>query len=432
MRVCVSGLWHLGTVTAACLAAAGHDVIGHDQDPQRVELLAGGRSPIQEPGLDALLAEGLASGRLRFSSDVAAVARDSEVIWISYDTPVDDSDRADPDSVVKAATAFFPYLATGSVVLISSQLPVGSTRQMMKSFERLGADRTVAFAYSPENLRLGTAIDSFTKPERIVVGVEDPNGRAVIAALLSPLGAPIEWMSIEAAEMTKHALNVFLATSIVYANEIATVCESVGADVADVVRALRGDPRIGQRSYLGFGTGYAGGTLGRDVTYLADLIAARGIEAPLLNSIGPSNRNQQQWVRRMLVSQLGELRGLRIGIWGLTYKPGTDTLRRSASIELCEWLVEQGAIPAAHDPALRALPSDIAARIALQPDALSAVRGADALVVMTPWPEYRLVPPASVIAELRQPVVLDPGRFLASVFGSDPGVRYVAVGLAHL
>lgn len=432
MRVCVSGLWHLGTVTAACLAAAGHDVIGHDQDPQRVELLAGGRSPIQEPGLDALLAEGLASGRLRFSSDVAAAARDSEVIWISHDTPVDDSDRADPDSVVKAATAFFPYLATGSVVLISSQLPVGSTRQMMRSFERLGADRSVAFAYSPENLRLGTAIDSFTKPERIVVGVEDPNGRAVIAALLSPLGAPIEWMSIEAAEMTKHALNVFLATSIVYANEIATICESVGADVADVVRALRGDPRIGQRSYLGFGTGYAGGTLGRDVTYLADLIAARGIQAPLLNSIGPSNRNQQQWVRRMLVSQLGELRGLRIGIWGLTYKPGTDTLRRSASIELCEWLVEQGAVPAAHDPALRALPSDIAARIALQPDALSAVRGADALVVMTPWPEYRLVPPASVIAELRQPVVLDPGRFLASVFGSDPGVRYVAVGLAHL
>jgi UDPglucose 6-dehydrogenase len=168
------------------------------------------------------------------------------------------------------------------------------------------------------------------------------------------------------------------------------------------------------------------------VTYLADLIAARGIEAPLLNSIGPSNRNQQQWVRRMLVSQLGELRGLRIGIWGLTYKPGTDTLRRSASIELCEWLVEQGAIPAAHDPALRALPSDIAARIALQPDALSAVRGADALVVMTPWPEYRLIPPASVVAELRQPVVIDPGRFLASVFGSDPGVRYVAVGLAHL
>jgi UDPglucose 6-dehydrogenase len=301
----------------------------------------------------------------------------------------------------------------------------------MSSFERFGSDHAVAFAYSPENLRLGTAIDSFTKPERIVVGVEDPGGQAVIAALLGPLGAPIVWMPIEAAEMTKHALNVFLATSIVFANEIAAICESVGADVADVVLALRGDPRIGQRSYLGFGTGYAGGTLGRDVTYLADLISARGIEAPLLTSIGPSNRHQQQWVRRELVSVLGELRGLRIGIWGLTYKPGTDTLRRSASVELCRWLADRGAIPCAHDPAVRTLPPDLSTRIALQPDALSAVRGADALVVMTPWPEYLSVPPDSVVAELRQPVVVDPGRFLAPVLGADPRIRYAAVGLAQ-
>jgi UDPglucose 6-dehydrogenase len=289
----------------------------------------------------------------------------------------------------------------------------------------------VAFAYSPENLRLGTAIDSFTKPERIVVGVEDPNGRAVITALLDPLGAPIEWMQIESAEMTKHALNVFLATSIVYANEIAAICESVGADVADVVRALRSDPRIGQRAYLGFGTGYAGGTLGRDVTFLADLISARKIEAPLLTSLGPSNRHQQQWVRRALCSQLGEMRGLRIGIWGLTYKPGTDTLRRSASIELCEWLADLGAIPAAHDPAVHALPPALAGRISLQPDALSAARGADALVVMTPWPEYRLVPPDAVVAELRRPVIVDPARFLTLLFATDPRVRYSAVGLAR-
>ena len=431
MKVCVSGLWHLGTVTAACLAAAGHDVVGHDPDPQRVELLASGRAPIQEPGLDALIGEGLASGRLRFSSDVAAAAEEAQVVWISYDTPVDGSDRADPDSVIKAATDFFPSLAAGSVMLISSQLPVGSTRQLMRSFARLSGDRAVAFAYSPENLRLGTAIDSFTKPERIVVGVEDPNGRAVITALLDPLGAPIEWMQIESAEMTKHALNVFLATSIVFANEIAAICESVGADVADVVRALRGDPRIGQRAYLGFGTGYAGGTLGRDVTFLADLISARTIEAPLLSSLGPSNRHQQQWVRRALGSQLGEMRGLRIGIWGLTYKPGTDTLRRSASIELCEWLADLGAIPAAHDPAVHALPPALAGRISLQPDALSAARGADALVVMTPWPEYRLVPPDAVVAELRRPVVVDPARFLTLLFATDPRVRYSAVGLAR-
>jgi UDPglucose 6-dehydrogenase len=394
-----------------------------------VELLAAGRSPIQEPGLDALLGDGLASGRLRFSSDLADAGGDAQVIWITHDTPVDDMDRADPDSVVKSAAAFFPHVGSGSVVLISSQLPVGSTRQLKNSFERLHPDRAVAFVYSPENLRLGTAIDSFMKPERIVVGIDGLDGRAVVTDLLGPLSANIEWMSIEAAEMTKHALNVFLATSVVFANEIASICESVGADVADVVRALRSDPRIGPRSYLGIGTGYAGGTLGRDVTYLTDLVSARDIEAPLVSSIGPSNRNQQQWVQRALASRLGNLAGLRIGIWGLTYKPGTDTLRRSASIELCKWLAGQGAFVAAHDPAVRTLPADLPAAISLEPDALSAIRGADALVLMTPWPEYLSIPPDAMLAALRRPVVIDPGRFLAPVLGSHRGVRYAAVGM---
>jgi UDPglucose 6-dehydrogenase len=430
VKVCVSGLWHLGTVTAACLAATGHDVAGHDPDPARVELLAAGKSPIAEPGLEPLLGEGLASGRLRFSPELAAAA-DCRVFWITHDTQVDDSDRGDSDSVVRAIEAFFPYIAPGSVVLISSQLPVGSTRRLMSSFAVQRPGVAVAFAYSPENLRLGTAIDAFTKPERIVVGTVDPNGKKVIEELLRPLGAPIEWMSVEAAEMTKHALNVFLATEIVFANEIAAICEVVGADVADVVRALRSDPRVGQRAYLGYGTGYAGGTLGRDVTSLADLTAARGIEAPLLSSIGPSNRHQHQWVTRTLVARLGELSGLRIGIWGLTYKPGTDTLRRSASVELCEWLVDRGAVVAVHDPAVRALPADLAARISLQPDALSAIRGADALVVATPWPDYRLVDPESVISELGRPIVIDPGRFLAATLGADSRVKYSSVGLAQ-
>ncbi len=236
-------------------------------------------------------------------------------------------------------------------------------------------------------------------------------------------------MSIEAAEMTKHALNAWLATSIVFTNEIASICESVGADVADVVRALRGDPRVGPRAYLGFGTGYAGGTLGRDVTYLADLTSAAGIDSPLLAGIGASNRHQHQWVRRALLSRLGSLAGRKVAVWGLTYKPGTDTLRRSASIELCEWLEREGAVPIAHDPSIRSLPSELAGRIDLRPDALSAARGADALVVMTPWPEYRAITADSVVGELAQPVVIDPGRFMADVFRADPRVRYAAVGL---
>jgi UDPglucose 6-dehydrogenase len=316
-------------------------------------------------------------------------------------------------------------------VVISAQLPVGSTRRLDGAYRASRPDGAVAFTYSPENLRLGTAIDSFVKAERIVVGVEDPAGGATIESLLAPIGSPIEWMSLEAAEMTKHALNAFLATSVVFANEIAAVCEAVGADVADVMRALRADPRIGQRAYLGVGTGYAGGTLGRDVTYLTDLTAARSIEAPLLGSIAPSNRHQQQWVRRTIERLVGRLGGARIGVWGLTYKVGTDTLRRSAAIELCEWLLEQGAVPVAHDPAVRALPPDLARHLELQPDPITAARGADALVVMTPWPEYRAVPLEPLIAAMKRPIIVDPGRLLADTAAGDPRVRYAAVGLAR-
>jgi UDPglucose 6-dehydrogenase len=408
----------------------GHEVVGHDADPEQVAMLAAGDLPVQEPGLEVLLREGIAAGRLRFTSDLDDVA-ECRVLWVTHDTPVDSADRGLPDSVVAATIAFFPHLRPGSVVVVSAQLPVGSTRRLDTSFRQSRPEASVAFAYSPENLRLGTAIDSFMRPERIVVGVEDPDGRATIESLVAPLGSPIEWMSLEAAEMTKHALNAFLATSVVFANEIAAVCESVGADVVDVMRALRADPRIGQRAYLGVGTGYAGGTLGRDVTYLTDLATARAIEAPLLTSIAPSNRHQQQWVRRTIERLLGQLSGARIGIWGLTYKVGTDTLRRSAAIELCEWLLQQGAVPVAHDPAVRALPAELAPRLALQPDPLTAARGADALIVMTPWPEYRAVPIQSLVAEMKHPLIVDPGRLLADTAAIDPRVRYAAVGLSR-
>lgn len=428
MRVCVSGLWHLGTVTAVCLAASGHDVVGHDPDPQRVKLLTAGIPPIREPGLERLLKEGLVSGRLTFTSDESKAAPGSRVVWITYDTPVGPSDRGDSASVVRAASAFFPLMSPGSLMLVSSQVPVGTTRELAQSFRSRSADRTVRFAYSPENLQLGKAIDAFMRPKRIVVGMEETDDRATISTLLGPLGTHIEWTSIESAEMTKHALNAFLAASIVFANEVGALCEAVGADVADVVRAMRGDPRIGQEAYLGIGTGYAGGTLGRDVTYLTDLMVAHQIPAALIASIGPSNSHQQSWVPRMLASLLGELAGKRIAIWGLTYKPGTDTLRRSAAVELCEWLLGQGAIPAAHDAAVATLPDSLASSMSLLPEPLGAVRDADALVVMTPWPEYHSIQVDTLLAEMRQPIVVDPGRVLGDTVGVDSRFRYSTVG----
>ncbi|MDQ3691853.1 MAG: nucleotide sugar dehydrogenase [Chloroflexota bacterium] len=427
MRVCVSGLWHLGTVTAACLAEAGHEVVGHDPDLDRVQQLAAGIPPFQEPGLQRLLNEGIAGGRLIFTTDARSAVPNSRVLWVTHDTPVGAFDRADSASVITAVSALFEHVTDGTLVLLSSQLPAGTTALLANSFRSKLPDRTAHFAYSPENLRLGTSIDSFKLAERVVIGLKDAGARTEVEELLEPLGLPIRWMSVESAEMTKHALNSFLAASIVFANEVAAVCEAVGADIADVTRALHEDPRIGAHAYLTPGAGYAGGTLGRDVAYLGDLLVDRSIQAPLLSSIAPSNAHQQTWVQRALVSRLGELAGKRIAVWGLTYKPSTDTLRRSASMDLCEWLLARQAHPVAHDPAIRELPAAVESRIPLYSDPLDAARDADALVVMTSWPEFRSVDPAVLVERMRNPIIIDPQRHLESLAEQD-SVRYAAVG----
>src|SRR4051794_17453798 len=216
MNVCVTGLWHLGTVTAAALASVGHEVTAHDPDAGVVERLAGGEPPLFEPGLEDLVRAGLASGALRPEADGAAAVRDAAVLWVAHDTPVDAEDRADAEIVLNHARALLPLLTPGTVVLISSQLPVGSTA-------RLEADAPdgISLAYSPENLRLGRAIDVFLHPDRVVVGVRDAHARDLIAALLGPITGEIEWMGVESAEMAKHALNAFLAASVTFINEVA-------------------------------------------------------------------------------------------------------------------------------------------------------------------------------------------------------------------
>jgi UDPglucose 6-dehydrogenase len=405
VKVCTFGLWHLGTVTSACLASIGHDVIGLDDSDTVVEKLNRAEPPLFEPGLPNLLRAGMDAGRLRFTNDRRTALAGARAVWITFDTPVDEQDRADVHYVTSRIDSLLKDIPDGMLVLISSQLPVGSGR-------RLEAKRPgVKFAIAPENLRLGKAIDSFLKPERIVVGTRSDDVKPLISELLAPIQAPIEWMSIESAEVTKHALNAFLATSIAFINEIATVCEKVGADAKEVARGLKSDPRIGQRSYLSPGGPFAGGTLARDIEFLR----AHG-ELPLISSVKTSNDRHKNWARTKLVSVLGTLEDKRIAIWGLTYKPGTDTLRRSAAVELCRWLLTQGAQVRAHDPAVKALPADLDVMVCSSPAA--AVEGASALVIATEWPEYR-------DSEIPQGmIVIDPNGFV----GGRPGVHYYSVG----
>jgi UDPglucose 6-dehydrogenase len=407
MKVCVFGLWHLGTVTAACVASLGHNVVALDFDDDTINRLRDGEPPIYEPGLAELVRKGLADGRLRFTTSAREALKGAQVLWVTFDTPVDDDDRADVDFVIRQVDSILDHVEPATIVLVSSQLPAGTIRRLEQMRPKL------KFASSPENLRLGKAIDAFMKPDRIVAGTRGENERRIISELFDPLHARIEWMSVESAEMTKHALNAFLATSIAFINEIAVICETVGADAHEVARGLKTDARIGPRAYLSPGGAFAGGTLARDIEFLKS-----HRQSPLIAAVKTSNDQHRSWTRSKLLSVLGDVNGKSIAVWGLTYKPGTDTLRRSTAIELCRWLVSQSARVRAHDPAVKSIPADLP--ITLCSSAAEAARGAEALVVATEWPEYRSadVPPGIV--------VIDPNRFIKP----REGVRYYSVGAA--
>ena len=427
MKVCVQGLWHLGSVTSACLAAVGHDVVGLDANASIIEKLTQGKAPLFEPGLDDLVQAGIASAKLRYSVSPADALSGVEVLWAAFDTPVDDHDQADIEFVLSQIKTVLPFLADGAVVLVSSQMQVGSIRKL-QDFARLNLpNKRLGFACSPENLRLGKAIDVFLKPDRIVVGVCNPESRVTLERLLSPITDKIEWMSVESAEMTKHAINAFLATSVAFANEIAAVCELVGADAKEVERGLKTEARIGTKAYLSPGGPFAGGTLARDIEFLGAASRGKQLVTPLLSSVRLSNDEHKNWVRRKLLAQFGNLNGVTVAILGLTYKPGTDTLRRSLAVELCDWLLEQGASVHVHDPAVQHLPERWACRVVSHRLAVGALAEADVLVVGTEWPEFRHQARELVSVAKPHLVVIDANRHLQAALASS-GLKYVAVG----
>jgi UDPglucose 6-dehydrogenase len=432
MKICVVGLWHLGTVTAACLASAGHQVIGLDFEEATVKRLQAGQPPLYEPDLEELVRKEQAEGRLGFSTEIAESLYGSEVIWVAFDTPVDEEDRADVDFVLNRVVRLFPYLSAGAVVLISSQLPVGSTGRLERQYALEFPDKPVTFGYSPENLRLGKAIRSFTQPDRVVVGVRNEAARERVQDLLRTFSDHIEWMSVESAEMTKHALNAYLATSVAFINEVAELCEQVGADAREVEGGLKSDTRIGPGAYLTPGAAFAGGTLARDIQFLAQIGAAHHQSTVLLSAVRESNEAHRLWVRRRLLALLGDLKGKRVAILGLTYKPGTDTLRRSSSVELCEWLAQQGTLVYTHDPAVKRLPEHLAGKFALNSTPIAALSEASAMVVATEWPEYRSLTAEAILSAMRKPLVIDPNGFLLTTLGNDQRIRYVRVGKAQI
>ncbi|HLH54049.1 MAG TPA: nucleotide sugar dehydrogenase [Verrucomicrobiae bacterium] len=420
MKIVVQGLWHLGTVTAAC-CAQHNEVTGLDFDVATISNLCQGKAPLFEPGLDDLISAGLKRGSLRFSSDPAEACAGADVLWLCYDTPVNDEDESDIGFVLKNLLKSLPHLPHGALVLISSQLPVGTTATLEKEFPQLH------FAVSPENLRLGKAIEAFTRAERVVVGQRDQAKQELLRRLFEPYTPQVIFMGTESAEMVKHALNSFLALSITFINEIARLCERTGADAREVAAGLKSDARIGPRAYLGPGGPFAGGTLARDVVTLTALAQHAKEQVPLISAIKSSNDEHRHWNFRRLQLALGNLRGKTIAVLGLTYKPGTDTLRRSTAVELCRELVKSGAQVRAVDPVIQELPGELSG-VSLAKTVPEALSNAAAVVICTEWPEFRQVDWKDALAVMAGRLVLDANGFLGKELKDIPGVEHVTVG----
>ncbi len=422
MNITVLGLWHLGSVTAAC-CAKHFRVIGLDFVADNVVNLNSGKAPLFEPGLNELIASDIASGKLSFTADSKTAGANADILWVTYDTPVNENDESDVEAVLGNVRRALANLRAGALVLISAQLPVGTCARLEKEFPQF------AFACSPENLRLGKAIDSFEKAERVIVGIRDDSKKPLLEKLFAPFTSQILFMRTESAEMVKHALNSFLALSITFINEVARLCEQVGADAKEVSAGLKSEPRIGPKAYLGPGGPFAGGTLARDVVTLTKLAKEKGETISVIPAIKESNDLHRGWAFRRLQSRLAELSGKTVAVLGLTYTTNTDTLRRSAAVELCEKLLSAGVKVVAFDPAITRLPTELS-KITLAGDIATALKGADAAVVSTEWPQFHQADWAKLIPLMRQPVIVDANRFLEKELKSIAGVEHLSVGRA--
>jgi UDPglucose 6-dehydrogenase len=420
MKIVVLGLWHLGCVTAACCAKFV-EVVGLDFDVPTVNALNAGTPPVFEPGLADLIQAGFVSRRLSFESEPAIAFSNTDLLWVTIDTPIDDDDKPDVKPVLESIDRCLPYLPDDAVVLVSSQVPAGTCRRL----ERRYSGRR--FAYSPENLRLGKAIEIFLDQDRIVLGTRRDEDASRVVELLSNFSTNILRVRTESAEMIKHAINSFLALSIAFMNEIALICEHVGADAREVEGGLKSEARIGPNAYLSPGGPFAGGTLARDVMTLDRLARQIGEELILIPAIKPSNDQHKLWAIQKLREELGSLVGKRVAILGLTYKPNTDTLRRSLAIELCRSLAASGIDLRAYDPVVLAMPPDLST-IQIMRRVSEVTKDADAIIVATEWIQLLNTDWQECVGMMKRPIIVDATGFLRSKLSNIAGLIYRSVG----
>jgi len=423
-NVCVVGLWHLGCVYASCLAKLGYNVVGADEDSKIVMNLKRGKPPIYEPGLDDLIAVGLARGNLIFTSDIEDAVKDTSYVVIAYDTPVDKYDNVDLSTVFNASRKLKKSRKHATVV-VSSQVPVGTCQQLAAILETENA--SLDLAYVPENLRLGQAIDRFLAPEMLVIGADTRSAMLTTRALFKPIQTKIIEMDLRSAEMTKHALNAFLSTSISFANELGNICDLIGADALRVVDAMRCDSRIGPKAMLRPGLGFSGGTLARDLKILQGIGEKHGYKTELVNAVLDVNERQNAFIGERLKQIIGNLEGKSIGVLGLTYKAGTSTLRRSAALAIIDGLRREGAFVKVFDPHVDKA-AIVSERVLFCDDAYSVCKDSDVLLILNDWPEFANLDFAKIRLLMRSPILFDAQNLLDPKRVTESGIRYSATG----
>ena len=421
-HIAVIGTGYVGLSTAVGLAELGHAVVGADIDAHKISTLQSGVSPLDESGITDALGRLLKSKTLSFSTDVLASVANASIVFLCLPTPQGDDGSADLSYIENVACAIGSHLSSDAVVVNKSTVPVGTSVQVAKWLGR----EDVSVVSNPEFLRQGTALQDFLHPNRIVVGGDNPTAVEKVASLYSKIDAPILRMNAASAEALKYAANSFLATKLTFVNAIADICELVGADIFDVVGGLGMDPRIGDQ-FLNPGPGWGGSCFPKDTRALVKIAEEQGYDFALLRGVIQTNDEQYERIALKVVDVCGgSVEGKTIATWGLTFKAHTDDLRDSPSIAILTLLHKMGATIRAYDASARAV--EQYTWIERCSSALEACEGADALAVLTEWPEFAQVDPAAVASTLRSASVVDGRNVLNIAAWKSAGFEYRGVG----
>ncbi len=436
MKIVVVGTGYVGLVTGACLAEVGTDVICLDINEEKINNLQKGILPIYEPGLDVIVERNFKKGRLRFSTSLQESISGAQIAFIAVGTPPGEDGSADLKYVLQVADQIGTYMDGYLIVVTKSTVPVGTASKVKKTInaalEKRKSNIDFDVASNPEFLKEGAAVDDFLKPDRIVIGVENEKAQMLLRQLYDPFvlnGHPILFMDIPSAEMTKYAANAMLATKISFMNEIANLCERVGANVNEVRNGIGSDPRIGNR-FIYPGIGYGGSCFPKDVKALIRTAKEYNYEMRILQSVEDVNDDQKKVMFNKIARHYGDdLKGKTFCIWGLSFKPQTDDMREAPSLILIDALHEAGAKIKAYDPvAMKEASHLLNGKVELKEDAISATEGADAIVLVTEWPEFRLPDWNLILNKMNGHVIFDGRNIYNRKEMKNFGFTYYGIG----